>query len=388
MDTLNDIFKETIEREGIDITIGSSVYKVFLRRNDKTDTSHYTTLYAYYDDDIKQGNIFILNGNKYIILKRLTSENSTYQKYTCVMCNATIKWLYDTDDMIIYDVYMKENIQDSLNVNSIGVTTSSKGEFLLSLNQDSKRIGTNGRFFCGAYILPWKVTDINYLNGIVYLYAERTTVLPTDDRDDGIADRWNYETKPNKYVVDIKESAIEIVKGKTQTLTVTVSKDDSTMNPLPTVEWTIDDNSICSIDAYNVVTGLSVGQTKITGSYKANENDKVKTDSVNVTVTETSIEVEEIEINPPYDYNNYYGLLQGDTETFISSISGVSSPQWNITLNANGVASTNYTSTINNATGTFTVENKKLSSNYLIYTISELNTGKTITYNVQLKGVF
>lgn len=388
MNTLIDIFKETMEREGINITIDSSVYKVFLRRNDKTDSSHYSTLYAYYTDDIKLGSTFILNGNKYIILKRLTSENTIYQKYTCVMCNATIKWIYGTDDLIIYDVYMKENIQDSLNVNSNGITTSSKGEFLLSLNQDSRRIGTNGRFYCGAYLIPWKVTDINYLNGLVYLYSERTTVLPIDDTENGIAERWNYETKPGEYVVDIKESIIEIEKNKTQMLTVTVSKDGSIMSNQPTIEWVIDNNTICSIDNSNIVTGLAVGTTKVTGSYKVNKNDIIKTDSVNVTVTEPQVEIGEIEVNPLYDYSNYYGLLQGDTQIFTCLIGGVSSPQWNITLNPNGIASTYYTSSIDNGNGSFTIQNKKLAGKDLIYTITELSTGKTAVYNVRLKGVF
>lgn len=387
MNTLNDIFKETMEREGINITIDSISHKVFLRRNDKTDTSQYSTLFASYEDDIKQGSTFILNGNKYLILKRLTSENTTYQKYTCVMCNATIKMMYDADDLIIYDVYMEENIQDSLNVNSSVITTSSKGEFLLTLNDDSRRLQINYRFYCGAYILPWKITDINYLNNMAYVYAERTPVLPTDDRETGIADRWNYEEKPSEYVIDILESAIEIEKDKSKALTVTVSKDGSIITPQPTIEWIINNNSICSVDDSNMVTGLAVGTTKVTGSYKVNENDKVITDSVNVTVTEPLIEIGEIEVNPPYDYNNYFGLLQGDTQTFTCSIKGVTSPQWYIVLNANGIASTYYTSTIDN-NGSFTVQNKRMANKYLIYTITELSTGKTVIYDVQLKGAF
>lgn len=387
MNILNDIFKETMEREGINITIDSISHKVFLRRNDKTDTSQYSTLFTSYEDDIKQGSTFILNGNKYLILKRLTSENTTYQKYTCVMCNATIKMMYDADDLIIYDVYMEENIQDSLNVNSSVITTSSKGEFLLTLNDDSRRLQLNYRFYCGAYILPWKITDINYLNNMAYVYAERTPVLPTDDRENGIADRWNHEEKPSEYVIDILESTIEIEKDKSKALTVTVSKDGSAMTPQPTIEWIINDNSICSVDDSNMVTGLTEGTTKITGSYKVNQNDKVKTDSVNVTVTEPLIEIGEIEVNPPYDYNNYFGLLQGDTQTFTCSIKGVTSPQWNIVLNANGIASTYYTSTIDN-NGSFTVQNKRMANKYLIYTITELSTGKIMIYNVQLKGAF
>ena len=67
MDILNDIFKDTLEREGVNISIGSMVHKVFFRRNDKGNTNAHSTLYALYSTPINQGEVFSLNESKYLM---------------------------------------------------------------------------------------------------------------------------------------------------------------------------------------------------------------------------------------------------------------------------------------------------------------------------------
>ena len=37
-------------------------------------------------------------------------------------------------------------------------------------------------------------------------------------------------------------------------------------------------------------------------------------------------------INPPYDEDGRYAVLQYDTTTFTATIDGVDNPEWNITL--------------------------------------------------------
>lgn len=386
MDILVDIFNETLEREGVDITIGSDTFKVFFRRNEKGDTIPHSKLYALYSDNIKQGEVFTINGSKYLITKDLTSENMTYRKYECIRCNATIKWMFGKNDLVIFDCYMKDISATQLS-NSGTVVLDSKIEVWLPLNDDSKRINLNMRFFCGVYDSVNVVTDRNYLNGICYLYAERGTVTSYDDTDNGIAERWLYETKQDNYEIIISESSIEIEQEETQTLNVSVKKNDSTMEETPTITWNVVDNMICSIDDTNTITGLEVGQTKITGSYKVNDNDTCTTDSVIVKVNEKSVVIGEIEVSPAYNSSTYYMLLLNRTATFTCSISGVSNPQWNITLDPTGNTSSNYRSTIDNDNGMFTVYNVAKSSYVLIYNIEETTTGKTATYQIRLGGI-
>ena len=97
----------------------------------------------------------------------------------------------------------------------------------------------------------------------------------------------------------------------------------------------------------------------------------------------------EIVIIPPYDEDGRYAVLQYDTTTFTANIEGVDSPEWNITLDAQGIPDSNYVSTIDNTNGTFTVENNKLYKGaYLKYTITENTSGKTTEYYVELAPLF
>lgn len=385
MNILSDIFNQTLEREGMDIIVGSATYKGFFRRNEKGNTTPYSTLYASYQADIKQGQVFTVNGSKYLTIKELTSENTTYRKFDCIKCNATIKWMYGKNDFVVYDCYMKD-LADSLLSKSNTIVLSSKIEIWLPLNPDSERIMLNGRFFCGTYKMVNKVTEFNYLNGLCYLYGERDSILPNDDAINGIANRWDYEDKPNTYTISITESDIEMEQDVTKTLTVSVAMNGSTMTTQPTVIWTIADGSICSVNSSNLVTGLKVGTTRLTASYKVNDYDTCVTDSVMVTVKEKPIVVGDIVVTPTYT-STYYRLLQGKTQTFVCSISGLSNPQWNITLNANGNTASSYTSTIDNTNGTFIVSNKLKATPYLIYTIAETTTGKSKTYQISLGGI-
>ncbi len=168
-------------------------------------TERYTPCIAILLNRVK----YCLNGSKYLITKELTSENTTYQKYECIKCNSTIKWMYGKNDMIIYDCYMKD-LADSLKSAESTIILSSKLEIWLPLNADSERIMLNGRFFCGTYKMVNVVTEFNYLNGLCYLYGERDSIMPNDDVVNGIANRWDYEDKPNEYAISITESSIEI----------------------------------------------------------------------------------------------------------------------------------------------------------------------------------
>jgi len=387
MDILLDAYSDALDRDGKIITIGSASYKVLFKRNEKGSTVPYITMFALYSDPIEQGQIFTINGEKYLILKELTAENTTYKKFDCIKCNATIKWLYGKNDLVVYDCYMV-GIADSLKTSSNATIINSKIEVWLPLNADSERIKLNGLFLCGSYQSANKIVDINYLNSLCYLYAERDTILSTDDEINGIAERWTIEEKPSNYSVAITESDVEIEQDATTQLTVAVSKNGSLMETQPTINWTISDGSICSVDNSNIVTGLIVGSTKITGSYKVNEYDTCTSDSVDIVVKAKPIEVGDVVVTPVYNSTTSYSLKKNITQTFTASISGLDIPQWNITVNANGNTSSYYTATVNNTNGTFTIKTLNASANKLLVTVAEQTTGKSIVYTISLCGLF
>lgn len=416
---LENTFQSTLEREGKEITINNVKHKVFFRRNETGNTDAYTTLFAPLDAQIKQGELFCISGEKYLIQKDLSAENDVYRKYKAVRTNAEIKWMFGKNNLVIFDVFM-DNISDSLNSNKSGITLSSKVDFMIPLDDNSRKIKVNGRFFCGSFHAVWKVLDINYLNGICFLSAERDAILPNDSQIKGIVNYYEHFSRPSTYKVEFENmETITIEELEEKTVKYSVYKDGVLIeNPPLKQTFIVDDGNYMLADGIDItdtetvtdeylkihinndniavnieqgqitIMGMIVGTSKITASYSQSEDDTVISDSIAVTVIEKAVVASEIEITPIYTDSGYYYLRQGFEKLFTCNINGVDAPVWIITVNPNGNTATNYTATIDNTNGTFKIKNNKMNSNRLIVNVEEETSGKTAEYQIKLVGLF
>lgn len=252
---------------------------------------------------MNQGDEFIINGIDYLIIRKLTPENDVYQKFTAVKCNQKVRYMLKNDkssvDLTEFSMYQLPSYGDSLD-NGTVVTIGSKAEFKLSLNNLSKRIKVNDRFFTESHHAVWKITDLDYKDGAVNLYCERDAITEHDDVENGIADRFPAEPSPEP-------------------------------QPQPSGD---------------------------------------------------------IKVDPPYDESDCYAVIHHDKQTFTASIDGVSNPQWEIVLDAQGVTESYYESVIDNAKGTFTVTNNKPSNTKLKFDVNEVASGKSMEYYVKLASLF
>lgn len=389
----SNLFYETLEREGIVVRINDAVEtKVFFRIDNKGDKTPYINIFSTLDSSIIQGDLLTINNEKYLALKNNTVENNIYQKTQCVKCNQSIKYmlrhLLDTNkaDLTLFDGY-GEDISESLKINSNVTTPNSKGHFILPLNDLTKRININDRFYAGGTKLAWKVTDIIYQNNVTEIDCCRDLRdAATDDLVNGIADRWRFESKPKTYKLDIAESIINIDDESSAVFNYTIYEDNTLLDPTPQASFVSSDNSIAIVDSDTAtITGIKEGTCSISGSYKVNPNDIAISDSVNVEVTHKE-PITPISVAPPYDNTDYYKVKQNRTVTFTCSCGN--NPNWNITLNANGNTASLYTSSIDNNAGTFTVKSLGASSNYLIYTITDTVSNQSINYNIKLASAF
>lgn len=381
--TLNDSFTDTMNREGQIIYINNVQHTVFFRRSDKTDSTSYDTLYAFYSDNIKQGAEFTLNGNRWLIMKRIRDENTVYQRYNCVKCNQIVKIIYSKGYIVEYNIYCDE-IQRSLDYNSSSITLSSKLNLIMSLNDDSKKIDVNQRFYCGSFHSAWQVDEKQYQDGLLYLYCSRSAVLSDDDTVNGIADRWKYDTKPASYAVYITEDNATINVDKTFTPTISVTK-DGTVITTPVLTWTNSDSTIATVDAStNVISGKSAGTTNLTAYYKPNIDDTCTSDSISITVNKPVI-VGNIVVTPSYNESSDYRLTKASTITFSCSISGVDFPTWNIIQKG---MNTKDKCVIDNTSGTFKVTNNTGSCYSFTVTIAESSSGKSTTYTIFMGSLF
>lgn len=396
--TLKDTFALNLSLYGVSVLVnGSPIKALFKKRSDESGQGkdQFLTMFTAYSDNVEQGDTIELNGKLYLALKDNSNENTIYNKTHCIDCNQVIKYeLRKAGDSSKADLTIFNAHGDDLSASVLGgdvLTLQSTCHFTFPLNDLTRRINLNDRFFAGqSKTGVWKVRDINYQNNFCEVYCNRDVIdTVNDDPENMIADRWLFEPKPDNYVVTIEPNSFEVQEESTQQLTVTVTKNGQVMEVTPEITYVVDDDTIASVDpSTNIVTGLSVGKTLITGSYRVNENDTCQEAKVSVDVTEKPI-VANIVVNPPYNSTNNYRVRQFEEITFTASVAGVASPQWTITLDPQGIPSANYTSKIDNGAGTFTVECKTLyNGKYLKYTISEATTGKTLDYYVALVSMF
>lgn len=397
-DVLTDTFNYNLNNYGINITVENRTVKALFKLKSNTGMAsskskdQYLTIFTSYADNIQQGEEIILNGKHYLALKDNSDENTVYNKTFCIDCNQVIKYeLRRKDDTTKADLTSfyasADNLSSSVNITDGITTLQSTCHFSLQLNDLSKRINLNERFFSGQNKTGvWRIRDINYQNGFCELYCIRDLIKDTDDTQNMIADRWKFESKPNVYDIAISPANFTINEGSTQQLTIVVKKDNTVVSPTPEIDYAISDSSIIAVDSTsNIATGLKAGTATITGSYKEADNDIVNTVGVVATVN-TKKAVGDIVVNPEYSNGfSYYSVRQHyDATVFTANLSGVDTPQWNIVLDANGNAATNYTVTIDNTAGTFSVACNKISSNILKFNIYENTSGKTLEYDVKL----
>ena len=392
MNTLNErMFITTLEREGLDIQVNNTTVKGFFRINNSGEGEQFATLYTAIDK-VNQGDLVLIGTIPLIAQKVITEESTVYQKSTLQKCNQLIKMMVknplDNTKATLTSFYgISDDISESLKIDGDIITSQSTLHLQLPLTNDSKKILLNDRLYCGGNQMAWKVNDMLEQNGVIELHLTRSAIDTTyDDITNGVADRWRYETKPSIYTTTITESSVTLNQDDTSKLTVSVSKDGVVMTETPTINWVVSDSTIASIDNTNTVTGLAVGSCDIEGSYKATDNDIAIGDTVNVIVNAKPVTAD-IVVTPAYNDTTDYKIKQGRSYTFTCSIDGVTSPQWNIVLNPNGVESSYYTSTIDNGAGTFTCGCVTRNSNLLEYQISESTTGKTATYYIKLASM-
>lgn len=317
MDILQDVFNFSYNKEKQPITIGDKTVQAFFRRSE-TDC----IMYVPFADKLSLGGVFVLNGEKYLITDELRSENTTYCKYHCDKLNDSFKRIYAKGDIRSYDCLVKP-LQYRLNVSNDGVSIGSNIEILLSLDDNSRLLNVNNTFYLhnqyfankkdGSYYYShkWKIRDVQHKDGVVHLFCEWTSSLPTDDTVNGITDRWKYEQNPNSdpltYTVTFSPKSFSLHVGDTQTIspTVKITQEDGTdvTSKTPyTLHIAPTDASICSVDNLTI-KALKSGSTALTASIEGLRTvDTLTADTINVsveanvytfTLSDSSIELQE-----------------------------------------------------------------------------------------------
>ena len=154
---LKDTFTYNLSQYGVEVLVNNRPVKaIFKMRMDDSGKGkdQYLTMFTDFSDNVQQGDEIILNNKQYLALKDNSDENTVYNKTHCIDCNQVIKYELrctdNTDKADLTTFYANADDLSSSVLTSGGVSTlQSTCHFTFPLNELTKRINLNDRFFSG-----------------------------------------------------------------------------------------------------------------------------------------------------------------------------------------------------------------------------------------------
>jgi len=171
--TLQNVFNDTMQREGITATAFSSgiSFDCFFRRlSDGLNQRSTMTMFYSFGSPIHAGSIVEINGKNYICLNCETVENSVYKKSAVVECNGTISTENaNVMNLPFYGAGAESAFPSGNNMISI---IDGKAELITEDCSESRQLAINDKF--SAWGRTWLIKNIFVVNGIVTLNVEVT----------------------------------------------------------------------------------------------------------------------------------------------------------------------------------------------------------------------
>lgn len=263
-----DDFAFLLEQMGKDVLINDNPVRALITNtnlNDTYDDRKITSLSPF-----NRGDVVIYGGKKYMIISEVNDQR--YNKYKAIMRSLPIRIIVNSESRFYtLDCYI--NTTD-LGITSGKVLTLADGEITVNCSNYSMDSGLKigARFLLNGQ--AWKITgkDDFSKNGIVALTCAKDSILQTDDLVNGIAGGLGI-------TVDITNGDFEVIVGSTYQITWTST------NNAP-VQFISSDESVATVDANGLVTGLTAGTVTITAH---NAQMEQIWDSVTVTVKDIPV---------------------------------------------------------------------------------------------------
>ena len=275
--TLQNVFDETMQREGITATAFSSgiSFECFFRRlSDGLNQRSTMTMFYAFGSPIHAGSIVEINGKDYICLNCETVENSVYRKSAVVECNGTIS----TQNANVMNLpFYGASAESGFPVgNQMLNIISGKAELITEDCEESRQLEINDKFNCWGR--TWLIKNIFVVNGIVTLNVEVTA-------DSLIVYEYDItynDINSNNYSVGdtIRLDAHATLNGQVTDVSLT---------------YTSSDTSVATVDANGIISVVGTGSFYITINCESYGITKTTTET---TVVEEVQEVITLSVSP------------------------------------------------------------------------------------------
>lgn len=272
-------FKNTLNKYGYDVIVneGDQVRILLKEYEEGTSTTEYKYMF-FRNGLIKQGDIITIFDDNWLVLHEDVTINDVYTRVIIRRLKFKINFNF-TGEVISFHSAIDEG---TYRISTNEYITLQDGRIVLNMqeNEVSKRISLNQRFLIMG--TAWKVVQkTNTEHGLYKIYADIDTFSLNDDRENEIADRWQYETKNNYTIVinNVVDSPLPL--DSTLQLDITVTNNGEIVQvPLT---YTSSNKSVLTVGVDGLVTCVGVGTANIT---VAVTDDLSVSDNITISVEE------------------------------------------------------------------------------------------------------
>ena len=336
MNTVLNFYNQCIKRSGSQLNnYKKTIFFKGLIKEIDDKLQSIDSKYLFTMEDLKQGTEISYGNINYLVMTRNEKINEVYYKYTIQ------KEPYDVN---FAPGGILQRIPSIIETKTIDVQTNEsiilpagKLIIVISRNTTTDKIEVNDRFITMGS--AWKISGLDKsCEGLIKVNADIDQTMTNDDLVNEIP---NGAVKPS-YSFTISPSPVNIKKGQTQQLVVSVSENGTTINN-PTLIYTSLDPSITTVDSNGMLTGIDEGSCNINIQYIGDYN-----------TVDTSVN---IEVNDIADHNYILSVSPesismdtGNTQQITASVTDkgttISSPILTYNSDNTGVATINSTGLI------------------------------------------
>ena len=261
---LESVFKLTMQREGKELetyTSGEKFQAFFRKNEDNNNIQDTIKLYYSVDAPVREGKIVKFGRKKYLLLNQETEENTCYYKSAAIALNGEI--ILNDGSLSAIPCYAYDINNGLAQTGQTISVLSGNMDFLTEDNEQSRKIRINDEF--NEFGRTWHTDNIYYKDGIAHIITKIT-----EDK--------KYQEKLTMSIIGIENS---YTIDDTVKLQVILSVNGSETEG--TVQWTVSDPEVASIDDAGNAIFLKAGTVKFTAKWVEKDMEQ---ESSTITVVE------------------------------------------------------------------------------------------------------
>ncbi len=304
MNILNDIFRQSMQREHKMITVQETgeQFKCFFRKsNDNINRRDTMTMFYDVDAPVEVGALLLYGDNTYLTLNKETAENDVYFKSAIIRTNGVI----NTHSLSVVGLpFYGDNVNNATVTNTTNFNLIDGNiEVMTEDNDVSRALKVDDLF--NEWGRTWKISNLFYIDGICHIVLEvNANVTP----------KYNYN------LVLSTLTSFNVAPEDTASISATAYCNETEMTKASIV-YSSSNNEVATIDSNGNISYLADGEVYFTATWQE-QNISQSTGTVTVASAPTddsvSIYVERLE-EICYDFPetlHYYairGSVRDDT---------------------------------------------------------------------------